>query len=176
MAVGNAFTFADLEAMPDDGRRYELVGGAIVMTPAPEPVHQLVSARLQRVLEDAIPDDHAVFGAPIDLDLPGVQRVQPDLVVLPWSSVGKKRLVLPVLLVVEIVSAGSRTHDTVTKRTVYAEAGIPCYWLVDLADEEITALRLEDGACRPYARGKIVSLDWPVAVDVDVAALGRRPS
>jgi hypothetical protein len=73
--------------MPDDGRRYELIGGAIVMTPAPGPKHQLMSARLQRLLEDARPEGHAVFNAPIDLDLPGEQRVQPDLVVLPRRDI-----------------------------------------------------------------------------------------
>ncbi|MDQ6726159.1 MAG: Uma2 family endonuclease, partial [Actinomycetota bacterium] len=46
--VSNAFTVDDLEAMPDDGRRYELIGGAIVMTPAPEPVHQRVQLGLAR--------------------------------------------------------------------------------------------------------------------------------
>lgn len=61
-----ALTLSDLEAMPHDGRRYELVGGAIVITPAPVPGHQLVSARLQRLLEQAVPQDHAVFDAPID--------------------------------------------------------------------------------------------------------------
>jgi len=177
MALANTLSLADLEAMPDDGRRYELVGGAIVMTPAPGSTHQLVSARLLRLLEDALPEGHAVFHAPIDLDLPGEQRVQPDLVVLPWSSVGEKRLSLPVLLVVEIVSAGSRTHDTVTKRSVYAAAGIPAYWLVDPEAETIQALRLhDDGTYHTDSEGPTVSVNWPLSVDIDIAALGRRPA
>ncbi|MGH8998891.1 MAG: Uma2 family endonuclease [Acidimicrobiia bacterium] len=172
----NVLSLADLEAMPDDGRRYELVGGAIVMTPAPEPTHQLVSARLLRLLEDAVFEGHAVFHAPIDLDLHGEQRVQPDLVVVPWSSVGDKRLTLPVLLVVEIVSAGSRTHDTVTKRAVYAEARIPAYWLINPTVGVITALRLQDdGTYRDDAHGPAVSLDWPLRIDIDLAALTRPP-
>ena len=177
VALANSFTLADLEAMPDDGRRYELIGGAIVMTPAPGPKHQLVSARLQRLLEDVLPDGHAVFNAPIDLDLPGEQRLQPDLVVLPWSSVGEKRLTVPVLLVVEIISGGSRTQDTITKRAVYAAAGIPGYWIVDPDADELTALRLDDqGTYRPYAQGQMVAIDWPLPVQLDVPALGRRPS
>ena len=59
----NALTIEDLEALPDDGRRYELIGGAIVMTPAPEPVHQRVSRRLVALLEAAIPPGHEVFDA-----------------------------------------------------------------------------------------------------------------
>ena len=176
MALANSLTLADLEAMPDDGRRYELIGGAIVMTPASGPGHQRVSRRLLALLETAIPAGHEVFHAPIDLDLPGEQRVQPDLVVVPSSSVGSKRLSLPALLAVEIVSAGSTTHDTVTKRAVYPAAGIPAYWIVD-PDGDITALRLDDtGTYQPYAQGRTVSIDWPVEVELDVASLGQPPT
>ena len=177
MALPNSLSLADLDAMPDDGRRYELIGGAIVMTRARGSKHQLVSARLHRLLEDALPERHAVFDAPIDLDLPGEQRVQPDLVVLPWSSVGEKRLTLPVLLVVEIISGGSRTQDTVTKRAVYATAGIPAYWILDPETDELTALRLEDhDRYEPYAQGQTVAIDWPLSLTLDLPALGRRPA
>ncbi len=114
-ATSNAFTLEDLEALPDDGNRYELMGGAIVMTPAPEPVHQRVAGRLFRMLEDACPRGHEVFIAPIDYDLPGDQRLEPDLIVVPDASVGPKRLAGPALLVAEIVSPGSRLNDTITK-------------------------------------------------------------
>jgi Uma2 family endonuclease len=176
VALANSLTFADLEAMPDDGRRYELIGGAIVMTPAPGPKHQLVSARLLRLLDDALPEGHAVLASPIDLDLPGEQRVQPDLVVLPWSSVGEKRLSLPVLLVVEIISGGSRTQDTVTKPAIYAAAGIPGYWIIDPEADELTALRLNDeGNYQLYARGGRLTVEWPIQLDLDVSVLGHRP-
>lgn len=177
MALANSLGFADLEAMPDDGRRYELIGGAIVMTPAPGPAHQRVSRRLLAMLEAAAPPGNEVFAAPVDLDLPGEQRVQPDLVVAPLSSVGELRLTLPVLLVVEIISGGSKTHDTVTKRAVYAAAGIPAYWIIDPAGGEITALRLDDsGTYQTYAQGPTVTLDWPVVVELDIASLKQPPS
>ena len=176
MALANSLSLADLEAMPDDGRRYELIGGAIVMTPAPGPEHQRVSRRLVALLEAAMPPGHEVFDAPIDLDLHGGQRVQPDVVVVPTASIGGKRLSLPALLVVEIVSAGSTTHDTVTKRAVYAAAGIPAYWIVDPDRGIVTALRLDDtGTYQTDAEGPNVHLDWPVSVEVDVAALRRPP-
>jgi Uma2 family endonuclease len=54
-SAGNALTVEDLEAMSDDGRRYELIGGAIVVTPAPEPVHQRVSGRLFVLLQADCP-------------------------------------------------------------------------------------------------------------------------
>ena len=177
MALANALSLADLEAMPDDGRRYELIGGAIVVTPAPGPAHQRVSRRLLALLEMAIPSGHEAFHAPIDLDLHAGQRVQPDLVIVPTSSIGEKRLSLPVLLVVEIVSAGSGTHDTVTKRAVYAAAGIPAYWIVEPNAGEITALRLDDtGTYQTYGHGSSVTLDWPLGVELDIASLAQPPS
>jgi Uma2 family endonuclease len=177
ITTGNTLTLADLEGMPDDGCRYELVGGAIVMTASPVPVHQLVQFRLQTILQEAVSEDLVVFGSPIDLDLPEGQRVEPDVVVVPWSGVGDKRLTLPAVVVVEVVSVGSAVHDRVTKRTVYEEAGIPAYWLVDLPAGTITALRLTDqGVYETYAEGTAITVDWPLAVTVDLAALTRRPT
>lgn len=172
--TSNAFTVDDLEAMPDDGKRYELIGGAIVMTPAPEPVHQRVVLGLVRRIEDACPSGHEVFVSPIDLDLPGGQRVEPDIIVVPYASVGEKRLAGPALLVVEIVSPGSVVNDRVTKREVYAEAGVPAYWIVDPHAGTLLALRLVDGRYVPYAdTAGPVTLDWPIRISFSVADLAR---
>jgi len=175
LPTGSPLTLADLEAMPDDGRRYELIGGAIVMTSAPVPLHQRIFRNLQRLLEEASPGGHEVFDAPIDLDLPDGQRVQTDLVLVPAGSIGPQRLTLPVLLVVEIVSAGSRTNDLATKRLAYAEAGIPAYWLVDQERPRVTCLRLVGDSYATYAEGPAVEVDWPVALRFEVSALARPP-
>ncbi len=127
------------------------------------------------MLEDACPEGHEVFDAPIDYDLPGGQRVEPDLIVAPDASVGPKRLAGPALLVVEVVSPGSRINDTVTKRAAYAEAGVPAYWIVDPALGHLQALRLVDGSYEVYAEGAgLVSLTWPVAVSFAVGDLAKR--
>ncbi|MGI8684250.1 MAG: Uma2 family endonuclease [Acidimicrobiales bacterium] len=162
-------TVEDLEAMPDDGRRYELIGGAIVMTPAPEVGHQRVSRRLQSLLEAAWPRME-VFDAPIDVDLPDGQRVQPDLVVVERGRTGK-RLTLPVALVVEIVSPGSTVNDRVTKLGVYAGAGIGHYWLVDPRAGLATCYVLDGDTYRVAVEGPVVEATEPVAVRIDVAAL-----
>lgn len=172
--LSNAFTVDDLESMPDDGKRYELIGGAIVMTPAPEPIHQRVGQGLIRLIEDACPPRHEAFISPIDFDLPDGQRVEPDIIVVPDGSVGQKRLSGRALLVVEIVSPGSVTNDRVTKREVYAQAGVPAYWIVDPRAGHLLALRLVDGAYVPYAdQTGPVSLDWPVAISFSVSDLAR---
>lgn len=170
----NAFTVSDLEAMPDDGRRYELIGGAIVTTPALEPIHQRVEFGLARRIEDACPPGYEVFVSPIDFDLPGGQRVEPDIIVVPDASVGEKRLSGSALLVVEIVSPGSAVNDRVTKRDVYALAAVPAYWIVDPREGHFLGLRLVDGVYEPYAdtRGP-VTLVWPMSLSFTVADLAR---
>ena len=177
---GKPFTIADRDAMPDiDGRRYELIGGSIVVTPAPLTGHQRGSRRLERLIEDAAPPGVEVFDAPVDLWLPGDHMVQPDIVVAPYGSVGRERLTTPVLLVVEIVSVGSRTHDRVTKRAVYAEADIEHYWLVDTTVEapRFTALRLGSGGEYETVleSDDRVETDAPVAVVFSVPELFRPP-
>jgi Uma2 family endonuclease len=172
-----SLSLADLEAMPDDGRRHELIGGAIVMTAAPAPIHQMGAARVHPILQAAVGEDHFVFAAPIDLDLPGGQRVEPDFVVVPWTSVGEQRLTLPVTLVVEIVSPGSQTNDRITKRAAYAAAGIPAYWLIDLPARVITLLTLTaTGVYQTLAEGPTVTATTPLAVTLDLDQLTRRPS
>jgi Uma2 family endonuclease len=174
-ATSNAFTLEDLEDLPDDGNRYELIGGAIVMTPAPEPVHQRVTRRLLALLDEACPEGHEVFVAPVDYDLPDAQRVQPDLTVVPDTSVGEKHLAGPALLVVEIVSPGSGANDRVTKRALYAKAAVPAYWIVDPGAGHLLALRLEAGRYSPYIdTDGPVEVDWPLKVSFDVADLARR--
>ncbi len=162
-------TVEDLEAMPDDGRRHELIGGAIVMTPAPDVGHQRASRRLQDLLEAAWPAME-VFAAPVDVDLPGGQRVQPDLVVVQRGLTGK-RLTLPVALVVEIVSPGSAVNDRVTKLGIYADAGIEHYWVVDLPAGLIACHVLDGSAYRLVAEGPVVQATTPVTLRIDVAAL-----
>lgn len=162
-------TVEDLETMPDDGRRYELIGGAIVMTPAPEVGHQRASRRLQVRIEAAWPTME-VFDAPVDVDLPGGQRVQPDLVVVERGRTGK-RLAMPVALVVEIVSPGSAVNDRITKLGVYAAAGIDHYWVLDLPAGLAACYALVDGSYHLMAEGPVIDTTHPVAVHIDVAAL-----
>ena len=174
--VDIGFTVDDLDAMPDNGRRYELIGGAIVVTPSPGPPHQRASRRLERLIERACPPGYEMFDAPVDLDLPSGDRVVPDIVVVPDSSVGELRLVTPVLLVVEFVSPGSRTNDYITKRAAYAAAAISYYWIIDTIRGHTLALRLVGEAYETYvdATGP-VNLHEPINVRFDPAALAARP-
>jgi Uma2 family endonuclease len=95
---------------------------------------------------------------------------------VPSGRTGK-RLDLPVVLVAELVSPGSRTNDNVTKRATYAEAGIPHYWLLDTrADRHrFEALRLDDGGAYATVLDTTgaIDIDDPLALHTTVAALFR---
>ena len=145
-----------------------------------EPRHQVASGVVNDLLRRACPPDHQVLYAPVDLDLPGGQRVEPDLVVVPRSSIGEQRLSLPVLLVVELVSPSTAVWDTVAKRAAYAEAGIEHYWLVDTrkGQERFTALSLPSGAGEYEVVAESdeeIDVHDPVAVSVPLTALFEPP-
>lgn len=171
----HGLTIEDLEAMPDDGRRYELIGGSIVVHASPVPRHQVASSALYELLRAGCPDRHRVFYAPMDLDLVGEQRVEPDLLVVPHSSIGEKRITLPVLLVVELVSPSTALWDQVAKRQAYEESGIPHYWLVDTRKESprFTALRLDDAGAYETVADSVerIEVDAPIAIDTSLASL-----
>jgi Uma2 family endonuclease len=76
--------YDDLAHTPDDNRRYELLDGALLVTPSRRPLHQRVSKRLQRQLEAHFEDRELgeVFDAPVDVILTLHDVVVPDLVVV----------------------------------------------------------------------------------------------
>ena len=141
--AGSPLTYQDLDDLPGDGRRYELIDGSLVVTPAPGSVHQLVSGALYRVLWSARRPGTVVFTAPIDYVPEPTTSLQPDVVVVEEAEVGEARLTRTPLLVVEVVSPSSRRHDLGSKRSAYAAAGVPLYWLVDPEPPvSLTVLRL----------------------------------
>jgi Uncharacterized protein conserved in cyanobacteria len=139
-------TVAEYAALPEDGEiRYELEEGILVMSPSPITRHQRCLFRLGVQLESQLPAGlDLILDNDLDLQLvepnrPGFVR-RPDLVVVTRSAVerverdGGLLRATDTLLVVEIISPGSRRRDTVVKHGEYADAGIPHYWIVDIED------------------------------------------
>lgn len=143
---GRALTVADLETMPDDGHRYELVDGALLVTPAPSVRHQRVSTRLLVLLHASCPADLEVFAAPLDVILSANTGVQPDLLVARREDLTEKNLPAAPMLAVEILSPSSRLVDLSLKKAAYERAAIPSYWVVDPVEPRLTAWNLRDGA------------------------------
>jgi len=145
-------TWRDLEAVPDDGHRYELVDGALVVTPAPSFRHQQVAFRLARLLDDARPAELVVMMAPFAVLLAEDTELRPDVLVARRADFTARNLPAAPLLAVEVLSPSTRLIDLNLKRARYEAAGCPSYWTVDPDTLELTAWELTDGAYVEVAR------------------------
>lgn len=139
------WTVDDLDALPDDGLRYELVDGVLLVSPAPLVPHQLALAALQYLLTGAAPPELRVLPAPLDITLSRTRRLQPDLVVLHRDQLTGPTVEGVPLLAVEVLSRSTRATDRTLKRLVLQEAGVPSYWLLDTDEPSLTVLELADG-------------------------------
>ena len=141
-------TYKEYEALPADGRRYEIHEGELSVTPAPSPHHQMVSRNLFRFLDHHVRSRRLgeVLFAPVDVILSETIIVQPDLVYLDRERLGvisRRGIEGAPTLVVEILSPSTTVIDRSTKRQLYARSGVPFYWLVDPESRAIEALELE---------------------------------
>ena len=136
--------------MPDDGNRYEFIGGRLYMTPAPVIRHQRVSKRLQlalvRLLEET--GHGEVFYAPCLVEFPGTSdRVQPDLLFVSNERQGiitEKLMLGAPDLVVEILSPSTAHRDRGIKLDLYARRGVREYWIVDPVRDVVDVWRFGD--------------------------------
>ena len=152
LPAGSPLTYQDLADLPHDGRRYELIDGSLIVTPAPGPAHQLVVVALCRILWSARRPGTVVLPAPVDFVPAASTALQPDVIVVEEDEIQQERLTRTPLLVVEVLSPSSRRHDLGSKRLAYASAGVPAYWLVDPEPPvTLTALRLAGDDYEPVA-------------------------
>ena len=143
---GSPLTLAALESMPEDGQRYELIDGTLLVTPAPNTRHQRCVAHLVAALVTASCPDFDVLPAPYDWVAGPSTLFQPDVLIARRADLGPKRLERPPLLVIEVLSPSTRRIDLATKRMAYADAGVAAYWLVDPDVPSLTVLALDAGA------------------------------
>lgn len=144
--LDRVWTVDDLRYLPDDGRRYELLDGELIVSPAPFPLHQRASGRIYLPLCSACPPELEAFYAPIDYEIDVNTCLQPDLVVMRRADVGlKARLRRPAVLVVEVISPGSRKIDLQRKPPAYVRSGADFYWTFDPESVEFVAWRRRDG-------------------------------
>ncbi|OUZ07855.1 hypothetical protein BHE97_15885 [Aeromicrobium sp. PE09-221] len=149
---GRPFTREDLDAMPDDGHRYELLDGMLVVSPAPRIVHQLVVGELHLLLRSSVPEDVQVLFAPVDVVLATDTVLQPDLLVAPKAAFTERDLPGPPLLAIEVLSPTTRRLDLLLKKERLERAGCAFYWVIDPDEPSITAWTLDGGTYRQTAR------------------------
>ena len=146
MPRDHEWTVADLAGTPDDGLRYELVDGVLLVSPAPSNRHQIVVGELHLLLRAAAPREVRVMLAPTDYQPSDRRSLQPDLLVARREHVGDSPITAPLLLAVEVLSPSTRSVDLLLKHGVYAESGVAAYWVVDPRVPSVRAWRLVDGA------------------------------
>jgi Uma2 family endonuclease len=171
---GRAFTRADLDAMPDDGNRYEIIDGTLIVTPAPSMRHQATVVALVARLAHLCPPQLRLLVAPFDVDLAPKTVVQPDVLIAERSRLTERDLKGPPVLAVEVISPSTRHIDLALKRARYEEAGCPSYWVIDPAEPSIVCWELRDGRYVEEARAtasQSVTLAAPFSVTLAPAEL-----
>ncbi|HEY4219295.1 MAG TPA: Uma2 family endonuclease [Gemmatimonadaceae bacterium] len=141
------WTLEEAHSLPDDGNKYELVRGELFVTPPPNEDHETIAARLSRVLDPYV----AAQGLGFVYHPRAVMRfdhseVEPDLMVRPPKKKGTKdwdEAPTP-LLIVEVQSPSTRRRDNLQKRSLYLDAGVEEYWMVDPDRRTVTVVRAEE--------------------------------
>jgi Uma2 family endonuclease len=159
MAAPIYYTAEMVRAFPEDGNRYEVVHGELLVTPAPRPWHEVVWGRLFIALNDYLrrqPVGH-LFGSRSDISWGPDTLVSPDIIVVPleeartleWAKMQH------LLLVAEVLSPSSTRHDRFTKRRLYQEQQVLLYWVVD-GDERVGEVWTPDTLFPTVERERLV--------------------
>src|SRR5712692_6954734 len=175
--VAPKLTYAHLQAMPNDGKRYELLDGEVYMTPSPTTQHQRLVGRLYLLLHEfgQRTGSGEVLFAPLDVVFDDRNVVQPDLLFVRSerrTTITPAFVAGPPDLVIEVLSPSNAAYDREKKLPVYARAGVPEIWYIDPPTETLEILSLSSD--RRYTRvalgqkeGKIASAAFPdLAVDL----------
>lgn len=154
-ATSTDWTADMVRALPEDGRKHEVIDGVLFVSPAPAWRHQRAVQRLSADLDNWLRPSRVleVFGAPPDLEFSPRRMVIPDVLVVSRPPRRPPKRVEPsvVLLVVEVLSPGTARTDRHVKRRLYASEGVREYWIVDLDS------RLVERWCPNDARPEILT-------------------
>jgi Uma2 family endonuclease len=175
------WTTDDLDELPESQRHHELIDGMLIVPPAPTYVHQTVILRLGTVLEDSCPPEYAVTQG-VEMRISRTRSLIPDVVAIEAEAAASRRsgkfAPHEVLLAVEVVSPTLVTMDRITKRALYAQAGIPFYWLVETSPLLVVKTHRLDQATQQYeptgefANKVTTGEPWPI--DFSVSRLVPR--
>jgi Uma2 family endonuclease len=171
------YTVDDLENFPDDGNRYELLDGVLLVTPQAAAVHQIVANRIQVDLSTALMKTGLahVVGPGAVVRMPRTQ-LQPDILVYParFSPLTDWRKVTEHWLAVEVLSRSSRIYDREFKRDAYFALGLEQVWLVDWRDEAVEVWTAKDKSrvARDTIRWRIAGVQVVINLREVFAGLG----
>ncbi|MGE0431520.1 MAG: Uma2 family endonuclease [Planctomycetota bacterium] len=157
--------YRDYAELPDEVR-CEVIEGEVWMSPAPEPDHQFTCGNLLFAIMAWLREHKGVgvaLTAPVDVILQDddeqVTVFQPDLVFVAEANrqrITRRGIEGPPDLVIEISSLSTRERDRQTKRAVYAQHGVPEYWIVDRETQTVEILRRHG---KGYRRAQVAKGD-----------------
>ena len=160
MAAPIYYTAEQIRALPDDGSRYEVVRGELLVTPAPRAWHQELVARLTEALRAYLRRELVghLFCSPADISWGPDTLVQPDLFVVPLADARTMdwARMKDMLVAVEVLSPSTARPDRFTKRLEYQRQQIPLYWIVD-SDERCVEVWTPDAAAPAF---ELEQLTW----------------
>jgi len=173
------YTVEDLEHFPDDGNRYELLDGVLLVTPSPGVAHQGIATRLAMMLGQQLG-----LAGPAHVFAPGVvirpprTQLEPDVLVVParfslkceWVDITEH------WLAVEVISRSSRMYDREFKRDAYFDLNVQQVWLVDTEDESVEVCRRRGPGSieRDAIAWHVPTIDLSVTIDLRVLFSGLQ--
>jgi Uma2 family endonuclease len=164
------WTRSDLDRLPDDGNRYEVIEGQLFVTPPPSVAHEeIVAALAGQLFPFVAAHDLGRLYFPRNVIVAGGSQAEPDLLVrAPATHPDWEKAPRPIL-VVEVLSESTRRRDLAQKRDFYLKLGIPEYWAVDRRERSVVQFS------RGLTRVVTTILSWSpasgAALEIDVSAL-----
>jgi Uma2 family endonuclease len=150
--AGMRISTDEYERLEDDGHRYEVIDGVVVMAPSPTGDHQDIAGEIEKQLRVFL-DKHPVGRVFHDMDVRFTKKTlyQPDLTFVSKARLPKRTQRVHVVpeMVLEVLSPGTRRRDLSTKKDDYERFGITEYWLVDPQEQAFTCLRLKVARLMP---------------------------
>ncbi len=158
------YTYADYQKLPE-GAPYQLIGGELVMSPAPTLYHQRIIRKLVNLLSNFVESHHLgeVFFAPVDVFLDHENTFQPDIVFVSKERAAimdEQKINGAPDLVVEILSPSTAYYDLKKKKEMYEKYGVKEYWIVDPMEKTIDVLVHRNGSFTLNAQAK---MNQPIA-------------
>ena len=137
MPIEKLWTASDVRDLPDDGNRYEVIDGVLLVSPSPRALHQRALRQLFVTLDPYIERFSLgeLLWSPADIELDPRTMVQPDLFVMPLDAGRRQRewnQVRGLVLAIEVLSPSTARYDRVIKRDRFMREQVADYWIVDL--------------------------------------------
>ncbi|PKM90880.1 MAG: DNA-binding protein [Firmicutes bacterium HGW-Firmicutes-12] len=165
-------TYQDYLEIPDEpGYRFEILEGLLIKEPSPNVIHQRVSRRIQRIIEDyfwELDTEGEIFNAPLDVTFHDYTVVQPDVFYISGEQkmiVKDTRIDGAPTLVIEVMSPSTGRRDRLQKLRIYQNAQVQHYWLINPLEKTLECFSLRDGTYALVATGMdediVVHPDFP---------------